>query len=452
MFRESDRLHTIRIRDPIHGTLRLSKAEIGLVDSAAYQRLRMIKQLGLADLAFPGATHTRYAHGLGTMNVASRMFSQVSKGYDLADHEAQRLGTTVRLAALFHDLGHAPLSHTTEAFMPAVHTLDLGPWQEGADNRRASHEDYTLKIVLDSELSTRIEARITPDTGVTPDDVAAIIAGRTPNPDSDRFVVGGKNWLPVLRQCVSSELDADRMDYLLRDSYYAGVPYGRYDLEWLLENLQPVEIDNAVHLGLEARAIFSFEDFLLSRYHMFTSVYFHQIPIGYEVMLRRFHAESHDELVVPADVEAYLRCDDIWLWNALRQSSSPWAQRITQRRAYRMLTEVKEFHDQGQTDSGLRIDALQAALEAKGIHALVHNAKGRLSKYYRISELPGPASDLDPALYVIDGAQRVPIEQYSPLYQRYAGAVTLKRIYVQPDRLGDARATLQSMSSDDLRS
>jgi uncharacterized protein len=437
---------TIRIRDPIHGTLHLSRAEIGLIDAPAYQRLRMIKQLGLADLAFPGATHTRYAHGLGTMHNATRMFDQISQYFDLNQADKQRLGATVRLAALFHDLGHAPLSHTTEAFMPPVKALELGRWQEGADDSRASHEDYTLKFLVDSELTKRIEKRITPESGVTPDDIAALVAGRTAAPeDRKRFFVQGHDWLPVLRQCVSSELDADRMDYLLRDSYYAGVPYGRYDLEWLLENLIPVIQDERVHLGLDARASFSFEDFLLSRYHMFTSVYLHQIPISYEVMLRKYQAEETDTLIVPSDIETYLRCDDVWLWNALRQSNNQWAARIVDRRAYRMLAEVKEFQDQGDDDrrgAELNLEEMRTALDHAGIDAIVHGAKGKLSKYYKISSRPKPADDLDPNMYIVDGQQTIPIESYSPVFRRYAGAVNINRIYVDPEKFRDAKELL----------
>ena len=433
----------IRIRDPIHGTLRLSRAEIGLIDAPAYQRLRMIKQLGLADLAFPGATHTRYAHGLGTMNNATRMFDQISQFFELKAEDHRRLATTVRLAALFHDLGHAPLSHTTEAFMPPVEALELGQWQEGADGTRASHEDYTLKFLVDSELTRRIEDRITPDTGVTPNDIAALVAGRTASPeDRKRFLVGGHDWLPVLRQCVSSELDADRMDYLLRDSYYAGVPYGRYDLEWLLENLTPVIQHDRVHLGLDARASFSFEDFLLSRYHMFTSVYLHQIPISYEAMLKKYQAEETNSLVVPSDIETYLRCDDVWLWNALRQSSNEWAQRIVDRRAYRMLAEVKEFQDQAHEENigpDIDLETMQTKLREAGIDTIVHGAKGQLSKYYRISNRPQPADTLDPSMYIVDGQQTIPIENYSPVFRRYAGAVNIKRIYVDPEKFREAK-------------
>ena len=149
----------IRIRDPIHGTLSLSRDEVALVDHPAYQRLRTIKQLGLADLAFPGATHTRYSHGLGTMHIASRMFGTLADDAGLSGPDAKRLLQTVRLAALFHDLGHAPLSHTTEAFMPDVSALEMGEWLEGSATRRASHEDYTLKILTGSSLTGPMPSR-----------------------------------------------------------------------------------------------------------------------------------------------------------------------------------------------------------------------------------------------------------------------------------------------------
>ena len=381
----------VQIRDPIHGTLQLTRDEVAVIDHPAYQRLRMIKQLGMADLAFPGATHSRYAHGLGTMHIAARMFRAVAGHYALEDADELRLLTTLRLAALFHDLGHAPLSHTTECFMPAAGDLKLGPWLEGSPERRASHEDFTLKIITDSDLTRLIEQRFS-KLGVAPDDVAMLIAGRAPRPEqARRFVVSGLDWLPLLRQCVSSELDADRMDYLLRDSYFAGVPYGRYDLEWLLENMVPAEQRGAVYLGLNARATFGFEDFLLSRYHMFMSVYFHHIPIGYEVMLERFHADATGELVIPATVEGYLGCDDVFLFSLLRASSSPWARRIVERRAFRMLLEAREVvgdvpsgagepHGPPMSRAFPPLEEVRDALARAGLAALAHRAKARLSQ------------------------------------------------------------------------
>src|SRR5262249_18383092 len=157
------------------------------------------------------------------------------------------------------------------------------------------------------------------------------------------------------------------------------------------------ERDGALYLGLDARASFGFEDFLLSRYHMFTSVYFHQIPIGYEIMLRTFFEERSGELEVPADVERYLRCDDVYLWTVLRGSKSVWAQRVVDRRAYRMLHEVKEV-------SGTAVDgefsAILNALAAAKIHAIPHRAKSELSKYFRVGVEPtASAAELNPPLY-----------------------------------------------------
>ncbi|MBK8010040.1 MAG: HD domain-containing protein [Deltaproteobacteria bacterium] len=442
-------LFRIQIRDPIHGSLHLSRDELALVDHPAFQRLRSIKQLGLADLAFPGATHTRYAHSLGVMHVASRMFESLAKPFRLEDAEYNRLLGTLRLAALFHDIGHPPLSHTSEAFMPPVSALELDRWIVGPEDRRANHEDYTLKILTDSELTRVIEDRFAA-IGVTPEDIATLIAGRRPH-GSDRttFVVEGRDFMPLLRQCVSSELDADRMDYLLRDSYYAGVPYGRYDIEWLLQNLAPVERQAQVCLGLNARASFGFEDFLLSRYHMFMSVYFHHIPIGYEVMLQRFRDESPNALVVPANVEGYLEFDDVFLISLLRRVKSPWARRIVERRAFRMLIEAKAVEGPTQAEDRYAppdIERVQQALTEKGIANISHSVKGRLSKYFSpgATTVPGAPPELSP--FIIEGSRAIPVEDYVPLYRRYAGAIHLRRLYVDPERLAQARSIVKDLS------
>lgn len=439
----------VRIRDPIHGTIQLTRDELAVVDHPAFQRLRLIKQLGLADLAFPGATHTRYSHGLGTMHIASRMFDALNKGLPLPPEEEHRLRTTVRLAAIFHDIGHAPLSHTTERFMPRAKSLDLGEWFSGDANRIANHEDYTLKIVTDSDVTGVVHERFA-DHGVRPEDVAFLVAGRAPTDAiRSRFVVGGRDWFPALRQCVSSELDADRMDYLLRDSYFAGVPYGRYDHEWLLENILPVEQAAAVYLGLGARASFGFEDYLLSRYHMFMSVYFHHIPIGYEVMLGRFFETGDRELELPADIDAYLACDDVFLHSLLRSSKNEWAQRIVHRRAFRMVLESREVVGEfvpsaSETGPLPGPETVADALERAGIRAIVHRVKGRLSKYFSAtSSQPPTAAEHD--LFIVDEGHAFPVATYAPLYRRYSGAIHLTRVYTDPDRFADARRIVDGL-------
>lgn len=459
---------TVRIRDPIHGTQKVTKPEIAIIDHRAVQRLRGIKQLGMADLAYPGATHTRYAHALGVMHIAGRVFDAVTADVELSPPDRFRLWSTLRLACLFHDLGHAPLSHSTELMMPPVATLELGAWRTGRPDRRASHEDYTLKIVLDSELTTKIAQHLG-DEGVEAADVAALLTDQPPPDREASFVVDGVDWRPFLRQCVSSELDADRMDYLLRDSYFAGVPYGRYDLEWLLENLRLVERPAsgaggtaAFHLGLASRASFGFEDYLLSRFHMFLAVYLHHVPVGYEMMLERLHADersAEDGFTLPSDVERYLSWDDVHFFHLLRNSKNPWARRIIERRGFRLLLEHKQQDEAPDPLEHGRVPLREvlAALEAQDIPLGTHAVRSRLSKYFlpeertvdpdRMPHLPGLAPGRDeprtPTIFVVEDGRAVPLETHVALYRRYRGEVSLERIYVAPERLDDARSVMK---------
>ena len=126
----------MEVLDPIHGSIELNPAEVAVLDSAAYQRLRSIKQLGFSEFSFPGATHNRYLHSLGVCHLAGRAFDSIFRRFGIAnDSVRKRLRQTVRLAALLHDIGHGPLSHTTEEVMPKLKDLNL----------RASRENIALR-------------------------------------------------------------------------------------------------------------------------------------------------------------------------------------------------------------------------------------------------------------------------------------------------------------------
>lgn len=427
-----------QIRDPIHGSIEISADEVALVDAPFYQRLRNVMQLGFTVLAFPGGTHSRYSHGIGAMQVASRMFDSVPTE-DLPAEDRARFRQALRIAVLTHDIGHAPLSHASEAIMCRRSKLALPAWTGGAeeDARRANHEDYTLKILLDSDfgrtLADRFGAR-----GISPETVAGLITGRhAPGHEKD-FVSGGIDWAPLLRQIVSSELDADRMDYLQRDSFYTGVSYGRYDLDWLATNLTVAEKDGQAFLALHKRAIFAFEDFLLSRYHMFVSVYYHYTPICFDTMLTKYYDEAPGEYEIPADVEKYLDHDDVALTARLRESKNRWAQAIVRRRPWRLAAEINEM------DKGYDAQALMRALAAEKIEAFLTESKGVLSKYFRKSG--------SPRLYVFDRAmnRHTPIEEYTPLYERYSGAVKITRIYVDPDAWDQAKRVVLRAAGAEL--
>ncbi len=411
----------MHIRDPIHGAIEITADERALVDSPQYQRLRNVKQLGFADLAFPGATHTRYAHGLGAMSVATRVFDALAPQLDLDLDDRERFRQTLRLAVLFHDLGHAPLSHATERIMPPVAELRVPEWVREPSARRADHEDYTLKLVLDSGLAAEIRQRFG-SRGIEPEHIAGLISGMPP-PGPYPYRSRGRDLLPVLRQVVSGELDADRMDYLQRDSFFAGVNYGKFDADWIVQNLVAVEREGRVFLGLLHRAVFAFEDFLLSRYHMFLSVYFHSASVGYEVLLQRW-CES-GEYALPADVDAYLLHDDVALLGALRASRNPWARRVVRRQGYRVLTE------NAPGEGAQELEAMHGQLDAAGIDAFVTVSRGVLSLYGK-----------EATLWVKTPRGEVPIGEYTPLYQRYAEPATLARLYVEPERWDEARRLL----------
>jgi HD superfamily phosphohydrolase len=421
----------MRIRDPIHGVITVTDAEKAVIDSRHFQRLRHVRQLGFGELAFPGATHTRHAHSLGAMHVASRLFDAAAGRSDLAPATRERFRAAVRLAVLCHDLGHMPLSHASEAIAPARAALGLPAWMRPASGQ-ATHEDFTARLLLDSSLTRLIEARHGP-LGVTPAQAAGLVTGHFP-PGERPFVEGGVDWTPALRGIVSGELDADRMDYLTRDSFYTGVAYGRYDVEWLLQNVSVEEKDGTMVLALARAAVFAFEDFLLSRYHMFLSVYYHHTSVSFDHMLRRYYQEAPGEFEIPADPEAFLECDDLALHLALRRSRSDWARRIVTRRGY---TRVAEFTER---DFGYDLPSLSAALTQGGFQHFTVESRGVLSRYVDEGE--------SPSLWVVDpsSGRLTEVETYTPLYQRFSGAVRLSRVYVLPEQAEAARPVVARLT------
>ncbi|HYR56645.1 MAG TPA: HD domain-containing protein [Myxococcaceae bacterium] len=424
----------MRIRDPIHGTIPVDDREKAVIDHPFYQRLRHVKQLGFGDLAFPGATHTRHAHSLGAMHVSSRLFDVVSARADLSSEARSRFRAAVRLAVLCHDLGHMPLSHASEAIAPARGTLRLPGWLADQGGELASHEDFTAKILLDSSLGEVIEKHFAGD-GVPAEALVALITG-SEAPGGIRFSDRGVDWTPLLRAIVSGELDADRMDYLLRDSFYTGVNYGRYDLDWIVQNLNAAVKDDRAYLALSRAAAFAFEDFLLSRYHMFISVYYHHTPVNFDQMLRRYYREAPGEFSIPSDPEGFLFCDDVALALALRRSQNGWAKRIVSRQGYKLLAQFTE------RDEGYDLSKLVAALAESGIDHFSVESRGVLSKYFEEGK--------DPSLFIVDVStgRLTEVAKYTPLYQRYSGAVRLSRLYVRPEQIEAAQAVLANATRE----
>ncbi len=239
-------------RDSVHNIIRVKtdtdegRLVVALIDTPEFQRLRRIRQLGLAYFAYQSAEHSRFAHSLGAFHLAGRMIAKLRLVYDISD-EAQ---TAVRVAALLHDVGHGPFSHVIESIL-GFH-----------------HERFTIDAVLSEETEVgRLLASCSPGLA---DDVAAIIRGDFRH--------------RALAQLVSSQLDVDRMDYLLRDSLMTGAKYGIYDLEWIIKSIEINESGD--HLYVSAPGKYAVEDYLQARYYMYRQVYFHRTLRSAEAVLR----------------------------------------------------------------------------------------------------------------------------------------------------------------------
>lgn len=234
------------MRDPIHEYIHVDKKVIwDCINSPEFQRLRRIHQLGPAMYVYHSAEHSRFSHSLGVYEITRRMIEEVIPKENLSEFDRM----SVMCAALLHDLGHGPFSHSFEQLS------------------RVSHEEFTVAIIgSDSEIFN----------------ILSKAHRDLPQAVIDIIMYEYKN--PLLTQIISSQLDADRMDYLLRDAYFSGTSYGKFDLERLLRTMRVV--DNK--LVIKRSGVHTVEDYIMARYHMYWQVYYHPVSRSVEALLYGF--------------------------------------------------------------------------------------------------------------------------------------------------------------------
>ncbi|UCE90832.1 MAG: HD domain-containing protein [Methanobacteriota archaeon] len=275
------------IRDSVHGSVRFEAPFLSLIEANELQRLHSVNQLGLANLVYPGANHTRLEHSLGTFAVAGRMATSLRL--------EQREDVLVRCAAILHDIGHLPFSHTFETVLHE---------QFGIDHVEISRRLITGQESILSEEEERIlggaasVADALERQGIDPKEVASLIdpASRAP---SDQVTFGSHlgqahfNERRYLGQMVCGPMDVDQLDYLVRDAHYTGVAYGVIDLDRLLDTVEVFNGDLAVDKG----GLSAVEGMLVARTLMFSSVYFHKTVRIAELMLAKaVEMLGHDEV------------------------------------------------------------------------------------------------------------------------------------------------------------
>lgn len=303
----------LSIRDPVHGFVRADPLEAALINSGPVQRLRFIHQLGFTFLVFPGAEHSRFGHVIGAMHLAGRVYDALctkSAGLLPGGSTAPERRLT-RAAALLHDLGHAPFSHSAE---------DL--FEGGID-----HEEMTRRL-LDSPEIEAIFARH--GEGIGTADVRRLLQGK------------GTATERLLAKIVSGELDVDKMDYLLRDSLFCGVRYGTYDLERLLDTILPIADPETGEwgVGVDEGGVHALEALVMARYYMFTQVYFNATGKALELHLNEWLREQGIRWA--AEPEAFLLQDDVAVWAALRTSDSVHARALVGRHHFPVAFETRE--------------------------------------------------------------------------------------------------------------
>lgn len=374
-------LISMEIRDPVHGSLDIPSWAEPLIDSPPLQRLRRIRALGFAEQGYPGATHHRFLHSLGVFWLGKGLLSQFQQRGQLNHFSEKTQEGLIRLAAissLCHDLGHTPFSHALEEFLP----------------KHTSHEEISLRLT-EKYILPLAKSCLEP-YGIDPTWILWVM-GKNPA----KIMIDGLDVLPLLRSLLWGECDVDRMDYLLRDTYFCGVSYGNFDLKWMFSHLKPTVMDNRLELALHERGLGSFEDFLLSRLHMFQLVYLHHAGVGAEFAAKKILQETH--FTFPADLDEYLLWDDYRMLSFLENAKVP-AQNFFPK-GYKVLLEEPTPID----------PALISLLNCEYIHI---SSTVKLAKH-------------DPSLFIetAHGKLMKPGER-TKLFEKYREPVFIDRIYI----------------------
>src|SRR5712692_7461370 len=269
------------IKDPIHGYVRISQTERSVIDTEPVQRLKRIRQLAGSEFVYPAANHTRFEHVIGAMHLAGTLAEALP--VDLPRHQREQL----RLAALLHDIGHGPFSHVFEPLL--------------AKYLNKSHEDFVPWLVNETGIAEKLEA-----AGFDASTLGRLAIGKLANRKR-----------PFLDQIISSSVDVDKMDYVVRDSFHTGAGYGSIDVHRLLYTMDIIE----GNLSVDGTAVATLESFLLARFESFRTIYFHRASRAVQIMMVRALEVARDELhLLDFDVpEDYLKLDDYKVWTGLKE-------------------------------------------------------------------------------------------------------------------------------------
>jgi uncharacterized protein len=320
----------MQIRDPIHGFIEYDETEEKLINSDVFQRLRGIKQLAMASLVYPSANHTRFEHCIGTMHLAGII---AKKFFPANKYRSKR--RIIKLAGLLHDIGHGPFSHVSDQILENY--VDENTLKEFGLQKGECHELMSILLVKSNkeirEILTASERK----------NIINIIAN-----SDNKFIE---------KDLVSGALDADKLDYLIRDSHFAGVSYGIFDIDKIIESLREIEVSSSRKtVGIYYEGVYALEQMLLAKYHMTEQVYKHRIRRITDAMIVRgiefAIEEGIDEIKKLFEFQNktsflnnYIRYDDKLLMDTIRTKSNSYAKeyfdRLKERRLFKELFDFE---------------------------------------------------------------------------------------------------------------
>ena len=379
------------IKDPIHGYIGLSEDEIGVVDTRAFQRLRRIIQLPFVYLVYPGARHCRFDHSLGCMYLAGEIAERL--GFD--EHRRKVL----RLAGLLHDLGHTPYSHLLEPLL---------------QEKGLSHEQMTTKIIReDDELGEAVER-----CGVDPEEIIEILEKKVPE-----------------GAVISGPFDVDKLDFLVRDSYFTGAAYGLVDAKRILWRSRIVD----GRLALSLKAVGAVEEMAIARYQSFMNIYFHHAVRAAQTLFLRGVRMLSDELDFSSmSVEEYLSHDDYTVWCMMkeRDETREIAERIERRRLPKVAYELK-------AEEGGVAERLRSREKVREVEEELAQMAGVPSNYLWIDTPyvpPLPYMDEEEVQFYQEDERGVRLVHYSSPLLRFTSRIyEIVRVYTEREYLERVR-------------
>jgi uncharacterized protein len=401
------------IRDPIHGLVDVYPEELEVIENRWFQRLRAIRQLSLVNRVYPGADHTRFSHSLGVMHLAGRAVTSICQDIGANEEETRHFYRLARLAGLVHDVGHAPFSHAGEKEL----------FENGLD-----HEAIGERILLE-QLETTIKTQYE-RFEITADVVRKSLRGLAAE---WRFVT----------QVLSGATDVDKMDYLLRDGHYCGARFGDFDLDRLIGKMtarwtEPG--DKGVRaVAFRRGALHALEEFLLARYWMFNSVYYHPVVRQVEIILTRAMQSALSETNgrYPTNLDEYFKWNDDRALTALAASEDEWARRLRSRRPFFKI--VYRVNPASEASAAVIFASLRMALDAKFGDQVVADEPPVGIKFYSEDD-EGGKSAVRVERY--DGTF-VPVREASAVLATIPDSATAYSIFAEPEIADEAKAVTE---------